>query len=71
MNRDLIYCPDDFINNMEHIHLEKGDIIIRRNSCPNYVYVVISALIATACGTSSCVNNNNITSYIWQTRYSG
>lgn len=47
MNHDLIYCPDDFINNMEHIHFEKGDIIIRRNSCPDYVYVVISGIANT------------------------
>lgn len=42
MNHDLIYCPEDFIRDMEHVKFKKGSTIIKADTVPNYVYVVLN-----------------------------
>lgn len=44
MNHDLIYCPEDFIKNMERIKFKKGEVVIKSNTYPDYVYVVINGV---------------------------
>ena len=44
MNHDLIYCPEDFIRDMEHIKFKKGSTIIKADTVPNYVYVVLNGI---------------------------
>lgn len=44
MNHNLIYCPEDFICNMEHIFFKKGQTVIKKNTYPHYVYVVLDGI---------------------------
>ena len=48
MLHDLIYCPEDFIANMEHIRLKKGACVIETGTAPEYVYAVLSGMASTA-----------------------
>lgn len=54
MNHNLIYCPQDFTDNMEHIFLKKGQTIVKKNTYPNFVYVVIDGIANTQYLNSSC-----------------
>ena len=54
MNHNLIYCPQDFAETMEHIFLKKGQPIVKKNSLPNFVYVVIDGIANTQYLNSSC-----------------
>ncbi len=44
MNHDLIYCPEDFIRDMEHVKFKKGETIVKPNTSPNYIYVVLKGV---------------------------
>ncbi len=44
MSHNLIYCPDDFIRDMEHIKYKKGATIIKPNTKPDYIYVVLKGV---------------------------
>lgn len=44
MNHDLIYCPKDFITDMEHVKFKKGETIIKPYTYPDYVYVVLEGI---------------------------
>ena len=47
MNHNLIFCPEDFITSMEHISVKKGQLIIKKNTYPDYVYVVLEGIANT------------------------
>ena len=47
MNHNLIYCPDDFLNNMDRIFVKKGHLIVKNNSYPDYVYIVLEGIANT------------------------
>lgn len=47
MLHDLIYCPEDFIANMEHIRLKKGACVIEAGTAPEHVYAVLSGMAST------------------------
>lgn len=54
MNHNLIYCPQDFIDNMEHIFCKKGQTIVKKNSYPNFVYIVLDGIANTQYLNSNC-----------------
>lgn len=44
MNHDLIYCPEDFIRDMEHIRFKKGETVVKASTYPDYIYVVLKGV---------------------------